>query len=270
MLSLRLSTARSQRPHQRLSRLRTTAATNSSKPREPWSFSRFARTILHFNPLPSPLDVATAPLRLLRILPPKPPMAAALPTQPSAANLVLLDPSDASALAAWGALDDTVMGGVSESGIRAVAGAGEGGSPAAVFSGRISTANNGGFASVRNRNFEPAADCEATDGLEVRVRGDGQRYKIFVRTDSGWDAIGYGAGFDTADGTWLSVRLPWESFKPIFRARTVPNAPPLERGRVRSLQLMLSKFESDGALNQRFKGDGEFRVDVARISTYKE
>jgi len=33
----------------------------------------------------------------------------------------------------WGALDDVVMGGVSESGLQLVGGAGEGGGPALVF-----------------------------------------------------------------------------------------------------------------------------------------
>lgn len=49
----------------------------------------------------------------------------------------------------WGPLDDVVMGGVSESGFKVQAGAGEGGQPAGIFSGTVSSSNNGGFASVR-------------------------------------------------------------------------------------------------------------------------
>ena len=50
---------------------------------------------------------------------------------------------------AWAPLDDVVMGGVSESGLEVVAGAGEGGAPAGIFSGIVSSSNSGGFASVR-------------------------------------------------------------------------------------------------------------------------
>lgn len=48
----------------------------------------------------------------------------------------------------WGPLDDVVMGGVSESGFAVVSGAGENGQPAGIFSGLVSSSNNGGFASV--------------------------------------------------------------------------------------------------------------------------
>lgn len=47
----------------------------------------------------------------------------------------------------WGPLDDVVMGGVSESGFAVVSGAGENGQPAGIFSGLVSSSNNGGFAS---------------------------------------------------------------------------------------------------------------------------
>jgi Complex I intermediate-associated protein 30 (CIA30) len=53
----------------------------------------------------------------------------------------------------WGSLDDVVMGGVSESGLYLSPGSGPDGCDAAVFSGNVSTDNNGGFASVR------ALDC---------------------------------------------------------------------------------------------------------------
>ena len=48
----------------------------------------------------------------------------------------------------WGPLDDVVMGGVSESGFQVRAGSGEQGQPAGIFSGNVSSSNNGGFASV--------------------------------------------------------------------------------------------------------------------------
>lgn len=49
----------------------------------------------------------------------------------------------------WGPLDDVVMGGVSESGFELRQQGGESGGPVGVFSGIVSAANSGGFASVR-------------------------------------------------------------------------------------------------------------------------
>lgn len=78
------------------------------------------------------------------------------------------------------------MGGVSESGLRVVPGAGEteakssSGSPAAaaVFSGEVKTSNSGGFVSIRTRNASPPLDLSAYDALRLRVKGDGNRYKF--------------------------------------------------------------------------------------------
>ena len=53
----------------------------------------------------------------------------------------------------WGSLDDVVMGGVSESSFARMQSGRE-----AVFSGRVSAANNGGFASVRASDLE-LYDC---------------------------------------------------------------------------------------------------------------
>ncbi|CAI7910792.1 unnamed protein product [Closterium sp. NIES-54] len=169
--------------------------------------------------------------------------------------------------ALWGALDDVVMGGVSESALQYDKAAGEGGLPAALFTGTVSTANSGGFVSVRTKNLSPSLDLSAYEGLEVRVRGDGQRYKLILRTTAAWDALGYTASFDTLAATWHTVRLPFSSFAPIFRARTVPGAPPLDTANIASLQLMLSKFEYDGRLNPSFT-PGPFTLPLTSIAAY--
>ena len=79
------------------------------------------------------------------------------------------------------------MGGVSESALRVVPGAGEpaagsdsGGAPAAaaVFAGEVRTSNSGGFVSVRTRNASPPLDLSMYDALRLRVKGDGNRYKF--------------------------------------------------------------------------------------------
>lgn len=162
----------------------------------------------------------------------------------------------------WGALDDVVMGGVSNSSFRL-------GDRAAIFSGNVSTENSGGFASVRTRNFEPAIDLTGFTGLELRVKGDGKRYKFLVRDGDGWDSIAYSHSFDTVANEWITVRIPFATLIPVFRAKTISNPQPINVSRIRSLQLMLSKFEYDGALNPQFSV-GEFRLEVSAIVAYRE
>ncbi|MCY7335050.1 MAG: CIA30 family protein [Chamaesiphon sp.] len=161
--------------------------------------------------------------------------------------------------ATWGAVDDVVMGGVSQSGIRLGAGY-------AVFSGNVSTDNSGGFASVRTRNFEPSLNLSNYRGVELRVKGDGQRYKLFLRTEAKWDGVGYAHSFDTIANEWMTIQVPFADLVPIFRAKTVSDAP-LDTTQICSFQLMLSKFEYDRALNPRFT-PGLFSLQIESISAY--
>jgi uncharacterized protein YbjT (DUF2867 family) len=160
----------------------------------------------------------------------------------------------------WGALDDVVMGGVSASNMQFV-------EDTALFTGNVSTANSGGFASVRTTNFTPPFNLSGYEGIELRVRGDGKRYKIFLRTEAVWDGIGYGYSFDTVANTWIDVRIPFADLIPVFRAKTVKDCPSIEKSKIRSFQLMLSKFEYDGALNPKFS-DGGFSLQLESIKAY--
>jgi hypothetical protein len=55
--------------------------------------------------------------------------------------------------------------------------------------------------------------------------------------------------FNTVDGEWQTIDVPLSDFVPVFRARMLrgADAKPLDASSVYSLQLMLSKFEFDGA-----------------------
>ncbi|WP_310426868.1 CIA30 family protein [Chamaesiphon sp. VAR_48_metabat_135_sub] len=165
---------------------------------------------------------------------------------------------DVNLQATWGAVDDVVMGGVSESAIRL-------GTGYAVFSGNVSIDNSGGFASVRTRNFDPSLNLSNYRGIELRVKGDGQRYKFFIRTEARWDGVGYAYSFDTNAGEWMTISIPFGDLVPIFRAKTVSDAAPIDLTQICSFQLMLSKFEYDQALNPRFS-PGLFSLQIESIS----
>eukprot|EP00252_Welwitschia_mirabilis_P000503 TRINITY_DN1047_c0_g1_i1.p1 TRINITY_DN1047_c0_g1~~TRINITY_DN1047_c0_g1_i1.p1 ORF type:complete len:476 (+),score=112.93 TRINITY_DN1047_c0_g1_i1:541-1968(+) len=167
----------------------------------------------------------------------------------------------------WGSLDDVVMGGVSESVFEIRTMEGEGGIPTGCFKGKVSTANNGGFASIRTKNFSPFQDLSAYDGLEIKLKGDGNRYKFIIRTSMEWDSVGYTSSFDTVKNEWHTVRLPFSQFLPVFRARVVQDAQPFDASQVASLQLMYSKFEYDGKINPTFK-PGFFELPFSSIKAY--
>ena len=160
----------------------------------------------------------------------------------------------------WGAVDDVVMGGVSQSNIKLSSGK-------ALFSGNVSTENSGGFASVRTKNFDPSFNLSGYEGIEIKVKGDGKRYKFLLRTETNWDGMAYCYSFDTSLDTWINIKIPFTDFTPVFRAKTVKDAPIINRNKICSFQMMLSKFEYDGELNSNFS-PGSFALEVETIKAY--
>jgi hypothetical protein len=155
---------------------------------------------------------------------------------------------DPRAAAAWEAVDDRVMGGVSRSRVRH--------DPAghAVFEGTLSLAQGGGFASVRADIVLPA-DVGAVRAWLLEARGDGRRYKFTLRTSGGFDGVSYQASFQPPAGEWTVVELASADFVATFRGRRV-DAAPLDPARVRTVGLMLADRQS-----------GAFALDLRWIAT---
>lgn len=184
-------------------------------------------------------------------------------------------------LSVWGALDDVVMGGVSRGSffiptpqadqapqVDQASQTDREGDRYAVFAGNVSTDNSGGFSSVRTQNFDPPFDFSGWQGMRLRVKGDGQRYKFIARNSAGWDSPAYIYGFDTVADEWIIVDIPFDEMVATFRARSMPEAPAFDRQKVFSLQLMLSKFEYDRQLNPNF-APGTFELAVSQIGVYR-
>ena len=109
----------------------------------------------------------------------------------------------------WRFFSDTVMGGVSSGGVAFVQ---EDGQSFARMTGRVSTANNGGFIQIR-RDLA-SAPPEGTTGVRLVVRGNDQKYFVHLRTSGTilpWQY--YQAGFDVGTG-WKEVRLSFDAFTP--------------------------------------------------------
>ncbi len=152
---------------------------------------------------------------------------------------------------AWEAVDDVVMGGVSESALRAS-------SHGAIFEGRLSTNAGGGFASVRSP--EGSFNLRNVAGLLLRVRGDGKRYVVRLYTQDADvnDRVAYEAPFD-APLTWTELRVPFGKFRAVWRGREVPDAPPLEPAHITQVGLMI-----------KHKQAGAFGLELARIDAYTD
>ena len=131
----------------------------------------------------------------------------------------------------WSAVDDAVMGGLSSSRLLFDA-AGH-----ADFSGTVSLANNGGFASVRTAPGDYAAPGALL--FRLSVRGDGRRYKLNLRTDDAHDGASYQAAFTPLGGEWSEVLLGLDAFAARYRGRPI-SAPPLDPARLRRLGLMIA------------------------------
>ncbi|MDV7144265.1 CIA30 family protein [Tropicimonas sp. TH_r6] len=108
----------------------------------------------------------------------------------------------------WSYVADTVMGGVSKG--QSDLGS-ENGRDFIRLTGEVSTENRGGFIQVRTMIESLGQEDQ---GLVLKVRGNGERYFIHLRTRATrfpWQY--YQAVFET-EPVWREVSLPWSAFKP--------------------------------------------------------
>lgn len=115
---------------------------------------------------------------------------------------------DKTNLRGWVIVNDDVMGGVSKSNLK-INKDGIG-----VFEGRISTAYNGGFASVRY-------NCERifinNKNLILNIKGDKKEYKVRVKANRD-DYYSFTLPFKTS-GEWEEIIIPLKDMYASFRGR---------------------------------------------------
>lgn len=152
----------------------------------------------------------------------------------------------------WTTVHDTVMGGVSRGEIRRTD------AGTLVFEGYLSLDNNGGFTSFRTR--DRVLPFEGSDGIEMRVKGDGRTYILsFDREGIGLFGGGYWQRFETKKDEWTTIRMPWSEFEPVNFGRKVPNLPELTPETARGLTVYLYD-----------KNPGEFEVEFDSFATYAQ
>lgn len=106
-------------------------------------------------------------------------------------------------------------------------------------------------------------DLQRFDGISMRVKGDGQTYKFNLKTADQMNVAEstYQAQYDTVDGEWTTVYMPWHQFVPVTRAQYDAKAKPLDPAQVKQMGLVLSRFHYNSLPNQRHK-PGKFELQV--------
>ena len=125
----------------------------------------------------------------------------------------------------------------------------------AVFRGTVSLENNGGFASVRSGPAE--FDMEGYAGIRLRVHGDGNDYRLRLRTTDSFDGVAYQQTFGTTAGKWITIDIPFADFTASFRGRRVPDAPALNPSNIRQIGFLIADRQT-----------GPFALEIASISVY--
>ena len=147
----------------------------------------------------------------------------------------------------WQIVNDDVMGGISQSQLQIQ----ENGN--AVFLGTVSLENNGGFASVKNRN---SLNLEGYSVIQLQVKGDGNRYSFRFRTGSNGafhDWV-YEQRFETKRDEWQTVELPLLNFRATYRGQKLADAPEPDLSSIREYGFLISDQQ-----------EGDFRLEIKEI-----
>ncbi|KAF5834423.1 complex I intermediate-associated protein 30-domain-containing protein [Dunaliella salina] len=118
----------------------------------------------------------------------------------------------------------------------------------------------GGFCGARTKPLQQT-DWSAFDGIALRVKGDGQIFKFNIKTleQVNTPESTYQATFDTVDGQWHDVLLPWHNFVPVKRAQSDPDGAPLDPSKIVKLGTVLSRFEFNKMPNPSYR-PGPFQL----------
>jgi hypothetical protein len=152
----------------------------------------------------------------------------------------------------WYSVDDTVMGGVSNSSVEIIE------PDILFFSGTMSLENNGGFSSARSD--WKTLNLAEYNGVLIHVLGDGKSYRLRIRSGTTGSEISYNPTFETNPYRWEMIYIPFDSMVPTYRG-FVMNVDKLDTSNVGSFGLMLSDEQS---------GDFELKVNWIRAVTQED
>lgn len=163
---------------------------------------------------------------------------------------VLFDFTGADAAEEWQAVNDGVMGGVSEGTFTIT------GEKTLEFFGTLSLENNGGFASVRSKAKK--LGLKKGDTLVARVRGDGREYSMNLYLNKTLMAFSYRAAVPTKKDEWTEVKVQLDEFEATSFGRVVTDAGAVKPEEVNAVGFLLSD-----------KKAGPFKLEVEWIKVVR-
>lgn len=136
------------------------------------------------------------------------------------------------------------MGGLSQGGFQ-INDAGN-----AVFIGRVSLENNGGFTSVKN---QIPLNLTGNRAFLLNIAGDGNRYSFRFKCGQNRDSNNqiYECRFQSSANIWTEITLPFDDFKAVYKGQDVPGAPPPDFSAIREYGFLISDRQ-----------EGEFRLEI--------
>ncbi len=166
-------------------------------------------------------------------------------------ELVIFDFKNSASFKSWQAVDDRVMGGMSEGRLQ------PGAKGTALFAGTLSLENNGGFCTVSSRRKNKTSDLSGFQGIAVRLKGDGKKYKFTIKADTRFIGFAYQYDFSTIPGEWVILRAPFKEFVARFRGMPKPDAPALNSAKITSFGFLIADRQA-----------GPFALEVEWLKAY--
>ena len=169
----------------------------------------------------------------------------------------------------WHALNDTVMGGRSQGQVKVSSMQG------LLFDGDL-IEQGGGFISVRSPQFSPPLNLEGFTGLQLLIAGEGRRFKLAVACADGLGGLSelipggvrWVQEFSTEADGHTTVKVPFSALQASVRAKPQQRPfgfePRFDPSRITRLQILHSKFDDQGGLNQGFR-PGLIHLELASI-----
>ena len=124
------------------------------------------------------------------------------------------------------------------------------------FTGIVSLENNGGFCSASSLPVR-TYDLSNFEGIKIRLKGDGKKYKATLKNDSSFNGFVYQFEFKTDAGKWIDITAPFNKFIPTFMGVVQYNAEKFDKGKIKSFGFIISDKQA-----------GKFRLEVDSIQTY--
>lgn len=118
----------------------------------------------------------------------------------------------------WFVTNDSVMGGLSAGKVEQL-------NNLIVFSGNLSTENNGGFTSTFRKQ---ASILESVTSITIRILGDGNCFQLRFRTKVSGYEVAYQKQFSTRNNEVTVHTFLLSDFHAVFRGRILDSAPVLE------------------------------------------